>query len=94
MDLLVNFIGAFSDINYIQKFFELLEMTDESKHEAEERLDFVDIQFENVYFTYPNSTVKALDGISVNIKQGEKVAVVGLNGSGKSTFINLLCGTL
>ena len=92
MDLLVNFIGAFSDINYIQKFFELLEMTDESKHEAEERLDFVDIQFENVYFTYPNSTVKALDGISVNIKQGEKVAVVGLNGSGKSTFINLLCG--
>ncbi len=92
MDLLVNSIGAFSDIKYMKKFFELLEVSEESKYEAEERLDYADIQFENVSFTYPNSTVKALDGISVNIMQGEKIAVVGLNGSGKSTFINLLCG--
>lgn len=51
-----------------------------------------DICFDNVSFSYPESTRRALDGVSVTIREGEHVAVVGRNGSGKSTFINLLCG--
>lgn len=51
-----------------------------------------DIDFENVSFTYPGSVIKALDNITVKIRQGEKIAIVGANGSGKSTFISLLCG--
>lgn len=51
-----------------------------------------DIRFDNVSFSYPESTRRALDGVSVTICEGEHVAIVGRNGSGKSTFINLLCG--
>lgn len=51
-----------------------------------------DIRFDNVSFSYPESTRRALDGVSVTIREGERVAIVGRNGSGKSTFINLLCG--
>lgn len=48
------------------------------------------ITFNNVFFTYPESGIKALNGISFEIKQGETFAVVGRTGSGKSTIINLL----
>lgn len=44
---------------------------------------------EDVYKTYPNG-VAALNGISVEIKQGEFVYIVGQSGAGKSTFIKLM----
>lgn len=47
------------------------------------------IFMEDVYKTYPNG-VTALNGISVDIKQGEFVYVVGQSGAGKSTFIKLM----
>ncbi|MBD5117489.1 MAG: ABC transporter ATP-binding protein [Ruminococcaceae bacterium] len=49
------------------------------------------IEFKNVSFTYPNTDVKVLDGISVTLHQGEHLSVVGLNGAGKTTFVKLLC---
>lgn len=49
------------------------------------------IEFKNVSFTYPNTEVKVLDGISVTLHQGEHLSVVGLNGAGKTTFVKLLC---
>lgn len=49
-----------------------------------------EIKIENLYFKYPNSIDYTLKNISLEIKSGEKIAVVGLNGSGKSTFIKLL----
>ncbi|MDR1328401.1 MAG: ABC transporter ATP-binding protein/permease [Oscillospiraceae bacterium] len=49
-----------------------------------------EIEFQNVSFRYPGSERYALKGISLKIKAGEKLAVVGLNGAGKSTFIKLL----
>lgn len=51
-----------------------------------------DIRFEHVTFFYPGSSRAALKDVSVTIREGEKVAIVGRNGSGKSTFVNLLCG--
>lgn len=47
------------------------------------------IRMNNVYKTYPNG-VKAISGISVNIKQGEFLYVVGPSGAGKSTFIKMM----
>ena len=44
------------------------------------------IEFENVDFSYPGDDYKSLDGVSVKIEKGEFVAVLGHNGSGKSTF--------
>ena len=49
------------------------------------------IVFENVMFTYPKTDVKILNGVSFEIKEGERVALVGENGAGKSTIIKLLC---
>ncbi len=50
-----------------------------------------EFEFKNVSFTYPGGDKKALDNISCTLKKGERIAVVGLNGSGKTTFIKLLC---
>jgi len=50
------------------------------------------IRFENVSFHYPNNEQTVLDGISLTIKQGQHVAIVGENGAGKSTFVKLLLG--
>lgn len=46
----------------------------------------------NICFAYPESDKNALEEIDVTIKNGEKIAIVGENGSGKTTFINLLTG--
>ena len=54
--------------------------------------DSLEIEFRNVSFTYPGTESKALDNLSFAIHPGEKLAVVGVNGSGKTTMIKLLCG--
>lgn len=50
-----------------------------------------DIEFKNVSFRYTGSEDFALKDINLNLKVGERLAVVGQNGSGKTTFIKLLC---
>ncbi|MFM7357105.1 MAG: ABC transporter ATP-binding protein [Sediminibacterium sp.] len=52
------------------------------------------ITFDSVNFTYPNSDRKILNNISIEIKCGEFVGIIGSTGSGKSTMIDLLVGLL
>ncbi|MDX2303755.1 MAG: ABC transporter ATP-binding protein [Microscillaceae bacterium] len=49
-----------------------------------------EVEFKNVYFTYPDTGIKALKDISFKIESGETLAVLGTTGSGKSTVANLL----
>ncbi len=49
------------------------------------------IEFRNVSFHYPESKQYAIKNLSVSINEGEHLAIVGMNGSGKTTFIKLLC---
>lgn len=49
-----------------------------------------EFEFKNVSFRYPKSENYALKNLSLTLSQGERLAVVGLNGAGKSTFIKLL----
>lgn len=50
-----------------------------------------EIEFRNVSFQYPASEQLTLRNVSLKFKVGERLAVVGMNGSGKTTFIKLLC---
>ncbi|MBP5222678.1 MAG: ABC transporter ATP-binding protein [Lachnospiraceae bacterium] len=50
-----------------------------------------EIEFRHVSFSYPRTNRKVLDDVSIKIKAGEHLSIVGLNGAGKTTFIKLLC---
>jgi len=50
------------------------------------------IEFDDVSFSYPISESVTLKHLNFTVKQGEKIALVGLNGAGKTTLVKLLCG--
>ena len=50
-----------------------------------------EIEFCDVSFGYPGQDLPVLQNVSVKLKYGERIAVVGRNGAGKTTFIKLLC---
>lgn len=50
------------------------------------------VEFKNVYFNYPDEEKPSLSGVSFKIKNGERVAILGRNGSGKSTIEKLVIG--
>lgn len=77
---------------YVENLYDLLE-TDKLNvsHGDRDRLSgAVDIEFRNVTFAYPNTDKKILDNLSFKIAKNETIALVGNNGEGKSTIINLL----
>lgn len=50
-----------------------------------------EIEFRNVSFKYPGTDTYALKNLSMKLRIGQRLAVVGMNGSGKTTMIKLLC---
>ena len=48
------------------------------------------ISFKKVRFNYPDTGIRAIDGISFDLKKGQKLAIVGRTGSGKTTVADLL----
>lgn len=50
-----------------------------------------EIEFRNVSFKYPSADIYSLKNVSFRFSVGQKLAVVGMNGSGKTTMIKLLC---
>ena len=50
-----------------------------------------ELEFHNVSFRYPGSEAYALKNLSLKLRVGQRMAVVGMNGSGKTTMIKLLC---
>ena len=49
------------------------------------------VEFRDVSFKYPSTGTYVLKHVNLKFKVGEKLAVVGMNGSGKTTFIKLMC---
>lgn len=50
------------------------------------------IRLENLAFAYPDSTVNSLDGLNLEIRPGDRIAIIGRVASGKSTLGRVLCG--
>lgn len=81
-DLYVKHILAY------QEFFSWPQIIDDDG-EVIERGN-IEIEFVDVSFAYPNTNKNVLDKISFKIHKGEKIALIGENGAGKSTIIKLL----
>ena len=94
-----NLFGIWIDLKthstYLKSYSELMEIPNEKYAgtlPVEKRLDNVyELEFKNVSFHYPNSDRMILKNVSFKLKNGAKLAIVGANGAGKTTFIKLLC---
>ncbi len=80
---------------YLKQELEYLDLTSDMEN-GTRTIDDIDIsnaefEFHNVSFRYPSTEPYVFKGLSIKIKAGERLAVVGMNGSGKSTMIKLLC---
>lgn len=60
----------------------------ENESEGDKKIELGDVAFKNVSMSYGDK--KVLDNVSFTIKKGQKTAIIGLSGSGKSTILNLI----
>ncbi len=92
--MMANTFGKLQEIIPLAKrYFEILDTKDEMTY-GNKVLDLsggFEIEFKNVSFKYPGAENYALQNVNLKIKNGEHLAVVGRNGSGKTTFIKLMC---
>ena len=77
--------------NYLKPLIEVLVLEKVDYNKGVKLSDFQKIEFRNVSFKYPNSEKLVLDNVSFVINKGDKIALVGLNGAGKSTIVKLIC---
>ena len=91
----IKFNAVVVDLIYSElKDFENNKNNREYKTSQKNNFEFKNINFENVSFSYFERDIKVLNDINIEIIKGDKIGVVGKTGSGKSTFLNLLCGLL
>lgn len=77
---------------YMEKLFNFINLnTDYNSPDVTKDYTVEEIEFRNVNFSYPNSEELILKNINFKVKKGERIAIVGENGAGKSTIIKLIC---
>jgi ATP-binding cassette subfamily C protein LapB len=90
--LLMQYQGARTALESLNKLMEKPVERPLSQHFVQRPQLRGDIEFRNVHFAYPNRDDAALDGVSFRIQAGERVALIGRVGSGKSTLQRLMMG--
>lgn len=94
MNSLADLRSGSKDTNFYRAYMELPEddLRTGRRHISELKQP-VSIEFRDVSFSYEGKTEKKiLDHFNLKINAGEKLALVGANGAGKTTFVKLLCG--
>ncbi|MCD7831951.1 MAG: ABC transporter ATP-binding protein/permease [Firmicutes bacterium] len=77
----------------LSRFFEFMDIACEDGNEAKRALGkFRSLEFVDVYFKYPHTDKYILSGASFTLERGDKLSIVGMNGSGKSTIVKLMLG--
>lgn len=90
---LVSYLMTYQNIfmERVLSAIEFFKWKDENNENSENlQVEKFDIIFNNVTFKYPHTDTVVLKELSFTIKDGEKVALVGVNGAGKSTIVKLL----
>lgn len=93
---LTDMIGTLkANTPYLEKTFAFLDIPNsmyQGSLTTEKRSDRrYEVEFKDVSFRYPGSDIWALRHVNMRFKVGKRLAIVGENGSGKTTFIKLLC---
>jgi len=81
-------------INNFREFMAIddLTKTDKGANITELLKQSLTIEFKNVSFSYPKAEEPTISHLNLKIKAGEKIALVGINGAGKTTIVKLLSG--
>lgn len=91
-EVICRHIGSIAQsLGTIENYVNLLDMAEREGEDTDLPEDF-DIILDNVSFSYPGSETTAVKNASFTLNKGETLAVVGENGSGKSTIIRLITG--
>lgn len=91
--LLAGFATVYMKKNEAAQFFDLMTLP-EQKDEGEKLKEFNVVEAKQLRYRYPLTEKYILDDINISIRKGEKVAFVGENGMGKTTFVKLITGIL
>ena len=80
------------DLSQLREFLEYPEPFKFEEGKAIPYSDSYELKLENVSFRYPGAEEDTIHDLNLTVHPGEKLAIVGLNGVGKSTLVKLLCG--
>ena len=76
----------------MSRVFDFFSIPTEGKAGARTIKAFESLEFMNVCFKYPYTDIDVLKGVTFTLNKGDKLSLVGINGSGKSTIIKLMLG--
>ena len=95
------FSGIFNEMKYFKDYYDIVFPISNAEIKAHLKTSielpeslcagtFENLQLNNISFSYPAAIKKAVDNVSLNIKKGEIVSILGYNGSGKTTLSKLI----
>lgn len=79
-------------VSFAKDYYDYLDLPEDTSGELPFEGIQEEIKLENVHFSYPNAEKPALNGVNLTIRKGEKLALIGENGCGKTTLTKLLLG--
>lgn len=88
-----NLSDIYNDILYLEEFYKFLDWeVKDNIDKTTEIKEIETVEFKNVNYKYKTSSEYTLENINIKMNNKELIGIIGENGSGKTTFIKLLCG--